>query len=61
MLVLARELNDAVKIDGPCRVVITKIRGDRVWLGFEAEPSVRIMREELLTRERREGADDPSH
>ena len=61
MLVLERQQNEAVIIDGPCRVVITKVRGDRIWLGFTADKSVRILREELVGKERREASDGRPH
>lgn len=47
MLVLSRKEGKAVVIDGPVRVVVLRIEGDKVRLGFEAAPEIKILREEL--------------
>lgn len=52
MLVLWRKKGEAVQISGPARIKIKKIRADRVWLAVEAEPEVKVLREELLERTR---------
>ena len=50
-LVLGRQENEWIKVDGPCRFCIVKT-GKRSQVLIEAEKSVRIVREEL---------DDPNH
>lgn len=56
MLVLTRGEYQAVVVSGPCRVVVTEAKDGKVKLGFEAEPSVKILREELLDAEARRPA-----
>lgn len=54
MLVLSRKMDEKIIIgSGEQQVVlqVVEIRGDRVRLGLTAHPSVRIMREEVLTRQ----------
>jgi sRNA-binding carbon storage regulator CsrA len=61
MLVLAREAekNEDVIIDlrpwglGTVRVVVTKIRGDRVWLGFDADERIVVDRLEVFEKKER--------
>lgn len=54
MLVLARKRNEGVTISvpgaGPIHVMVTDIRGDSVRLGFQADPSVAIHRDEVEVR-----------
>ena len=47
MLVLSRKKNEGIEFDGPGRVVVVGIRGDKVRLGFEADKSVTIHRTEV--------------
>ena len=48
MLVLSRKKNEGIVIDGPCRIIVAGIRGETVRLGFEADPTVKICRDEVL-------------
>lgn len=48
MLVLSRRPNDAIVIGENIRIVITRVVGDRVYVGIEAPRDVPICREELL-------------
>ena len=42
---------EGVVVTGPCRIVVLGVRsGGQVRLGFEAEPSVVILRDEVLAR-----------
>jgi carbon storage regulator len=50
MLVLSRKPNESIVIDDKIRVTVVSIRGNQVRLGFEAPPSVGIVRTELLLR-----------
>ena len=47
MLVLSRMPGEGVVFSGPGRVVVVKVRGDKVSLGFEADPAVAIHRDEV--------------
>jgi carbon storage regulator len=58
MLVLARNTNQAIVIDGDIRVTVVGVKGDRVRLGIEAPESVRVDRAEVHAR-RAEFMDEP--
>lgn len=47
MLVLTRALGQEIVIDRNIRVVIVDIGGDRVRIGIEAPPSIRVDRLEI--------------
>ena len=47
MLVLTRKWNESVMIGDDIEVVVAEIRGDRVRLGFNAPPEVKIYRTEV--------------
>lgn len=48
MLVLTRKLKEALLIGDDITVTVLSIDGDRIRLGIEAPPNVRIVRRELL-------------
>jgi carbon storage regulator len=50
MLVLTRKPGESVIIAGGIKVTIVSVEGNRVRLGFEAPPEVRIDREEVHAR-----------
>jgi carbon storage regulator len=54
MLVLSRKKNEGIVFDGPGRVVVVDIHGDKVRLGFEAERSVTVHREEVAAAIKRQ-------
>lgn len=56
MLVLSRKRNEGVVFDGPGRVIVVEIRRDKVRLGFIADESVRIDRDEVYLAKEREKA-----
>ena len=58
MLILSRGLGEGIVVDGPCRVVLSEIRGNQVRLGFEADPSVRIYRDEVLEQIQQQEVND---
>ena len=62
MLVLSRKINQAIVINhGEIVITVADIRGDKVRLGIQADPSISIHREEIqdiIDRERRPGPDD---
>ena len=47
MLVLTRKRDEKVIIGENIKVTVLDIRGDKVSLGFEADPEIPICREEL--------------
>lgn len=53
MLALTRETNESVYI-GNIRVMIVRVSGNKVRLGIEAPAEVKILREELVGRPRRD-------
>jgi carbon storage regulator len=46
-LVLSRRVNETVVIGGTIRATIKEVRGNKVWLAFEAPTDVSIHREEI--------------
>jgi carbon storage regulator len=50
MLVLTRKANQAIQIGPDIRVTVTRIEGDRVKLGIEAPPDVRVVRDDANTK-----------
>ena len=50
MLVLTRKLGETIVIDGTIRVTVTAVQGDRVRIGIEAPPEIRVNREEIQRR-----------
>ena len=50
MLVLSRERDQSIIIDGHIRITVVAIQGNQVRLGIEAPTSVGIFREELRDR-----------
>ncbi len=53
MLTLTRRVGEAIWI-GDVRIIIREIRGKQVRIGFEADASVKIQREELRNKEEAE-------
>jgi carbon storage regulator len=49
MLVLTR-VGEEIIIGGEIRVIVTAVRGDRVRIGIDAPPSVRVDRQEIHQR-----------
>lgn len=47
MLVLMRKKNESIIIDDRIKVMVVEIRGDKVRLGIEADPSIPVHREEV--------------
>lgn len=50
MLVLSRQQEEVVLIGDNVRVKVVDIRGDKVRLGFEAPPEIKIHREEVYLK-----------
>jgi carbon storage regulator len=59
MLVLTRKPGEVIVIGkhGDIRVAVLSARGNQVRLGFDADPSIRIDREEIYYRIKREQAE----
>lgn len=56
MLVLTRKKNSAVHIGPNIKIVVIEIRGDKVRLGFEAPDDVQIVRDDCVSRTRKDHA-----
>ncbi len=59
---LSRKVGESVLIGGGIKVIVTAIDGNKVRIGIEAPPEVRIDREEVARRLREfadVGADEP--
>ena len=48
MLVLSRQQNEAIVIDGDIKITVVEIHGNRIRLGIEAPREKAIWREELI-------------
>lgn len=55
MLVLSRQKNESIIIDGRITVVVVEIYGDKVRLGVEAPKEVPVHRREVFDAIQREG------
>jgi carbon storage regulator len=51
MLVLSRKAQESICIGDGIRVTVIDVRGNKVRLGIEAPPHVRIHREEVAARD----------
>lgn len=47
MLVLSRKVNGRIRIGDDVVLTVVKIQGNKVRLGFEAPPHVKVVRDEL--------------
>jgi carbon storage regulator len=50
MLVLSRMTNEKIIVNGPCVITVVHADGLRLKLGFDAPPTTRIWREEVMKR-----------
>ena len=48
MLVIGRKENEEIYINGPCKIMVSRITGVDVKLGIEAMPGTRALRKELV-------------
>jgi carbon storage regulator CsrA len=51
MLVLSRKANEQVVIGNGVTLTVVEVKGNRVWLAFDAPDQVRILRAELACRQ----------
>lgn len=56
-LCLSRKVNESICIGEGIEVLVTKIRGDRVWLGVKAPAHVGIHRKEVAEAIKEAGGD----
>ena len=47
MLVLSRKQNERIRVGESVVVTIVRVSGDKVRIGIEAPPNVRVLRDEL--------------
>lgn len=47
MLILERRVGKKINVGDNITITVTQVRGERVWLGFDAPRDVRIMRGEI--------------
>ena len=47
MLVLSRKQNERIRVGDQVVVTIVRVSGDKVRIGIEAPPDVRVLRDEL--------------
>lgn len=59
MLVLTREKNESIHIDGDIVITIVEIRGNKVRVGIQAPRSTSVKRDELLSPEERKKPFEP--
>jgi len=52
MLVLSRRESERIRLGDSIVVTVVQVAGDRVRLGIEAPPEIRVLREELEPRVR---------
>jgi len=50
MLVLTRKPGEEIVIDGGIRITVLGVKGDRIRVGVEAPPHVRVDRDEVRRR-----------
>jgi carbon storage regulator len=50
MLVLTRKIGQELVIDGNIRLIVLSIKGDKIRVGIEAPPDVRVDRAEVHER-----------
>ena len=50
MLVLTRRVGEEIMIGGDIRVTVLEVRGNQIRLGIVAPQSVRVLREEIISR-----------
>ena len=54
MLVLTRKMGEKILIGDNVVIEIVKVQGNRVWIGLEAPASVKILREEIKGKPKKE-------
>lgn len=58
MLVLSRTLSEVIRIGDDIRIVVIKVRGDKVRLGIDAPRTTPVHREEIYQKINREASPD---
>ena len=60
MLVLTRRIGERIVINDQVVLEVLQVKGNRIRLGIQAPPGLSILREELLSRERKVEREHPS-
>jgi carbon storage regulator len=60
MLVLSRKQNERIRVGDSVVVTVVRVSGDKVRIGIEAPPNVRVLRDELEVESVGEVTLDPS-
>jgi carbon storage regulator len=55
MLVLSRKQNERIRVGDSVVVTVVRVSGDKVRIGIEAPPEVRVLRDELEEQEQNLG------
>ena len=50
MLVLSRKKEEVIRIGDSIRITVVEVRGDKVRLGIEAPPDVKVHRQEIYEK-----------
>ena len=58
MLILTRKTGEAMAIGHEMRVEVLGVKGSQVKIGIQAPPEVRVLRDELLEKERERAQED---
>lgn len=58
MLILSRKRNEVVRLNDNMKVVVVKILGDKVRLGFDCPKEVAVHRQEVYDAIQRKGQED---
>lgn len=58
MLVLSRKENETIVIGDDVRLTVVEIRGDKVKIGIEAPPTVKVWRTEIAPKDKKEAASE---
>jgi carbon storage regulator len=56
MLVLTRKLNETIRINDDIEIKVIRLTGNRVKIGVQAPQDVKVMRGELVERDKRDAA-----
>ena len=54
MLVLTRKMGEKILIGDNVVIEIVRVQGNRVWIGLDAPASVKILREEIADKAKKE-------
>lgn len=55
MLILTRRIGETLHIGDGIKVTVTGIKGNQVRIGIDADPDVKVLRDELMPEKQRVG------